>query len=259
MKIDKLLIIPDKNNPEESKEIAEKYGCCFEYNEFANASVLDDEELVTQAIQAYKRQERDTAADTLHGAFLDVTVFSEDPKIREISDLRVEQSIQAARLLGVKGVIFHTNYMPNFHLKSYEDKWVEDNAVYWHQKLKTYEDIEIYIENMFDMEPTLCERLGERMKDEPRFGICLDYAHACVFGASVPMEEWIARLAPYVRHLHINDNDLFGDLHLPIGEGNIDWEQFKMQYNTYLKGVPVLVEVTGAERIRTSVEYLKTL
>ena len=43
---------------------------------------------------------------TLHGAFLDVTVFSDDSLIARASDYRVEQSLTIAKRLGVEGLYF---------------------------------------------------------------------------------------------------------------------------------------------------------
>ena len=80
---------------------------------------------------------------TYHGAFLDVTIFSQDSKILEVSDYRVEQSIAIARRLGAKAIVFHTNYISNFRQKEYRESWVEKNASYWSKKLCKYPDINI--------------------------------------------------------------------------------------------------------------------
>lgn len=68
------------------------------------------------------------------------------------------------------------------------------------------------MENMFDEAPDILAGLAERMKDIENFGICLDYAHAML--SKCPGDEWVRTLAPYIRHMHINDNDLENDLHL---------------------------------------------
>ena len=259
MKIDDLMIIPERNNLKSSISLAKEFDCGFEYNDFFFPNVLEDEELQKEIINLYKAENDLPSYTTLHGAFFDVTVFSDDPLIKAVSDKRVEQSISIGRMLGVKGIIFHTNYTPNFNLESYRDNWVKRNAVYWREKLTKYKDIDIYIENMFDTDYELIKRLGEELEDVDNFGICLDYAHAHVFGNQEYIESWVTNLAPYVKHIHINDNDFVSDLHLPVGTGNIDWKKFKEYYQQYFSKASVLLEVTGYEKSKQSLEFIKQL
>lgn len=259
MTIDKLLIIPDKKNIDVSLDIASRYGCGFEYNDFFLPRVLDDEKAVEDAINFYRSIENLPDYCTCHGAFFDVTVFSDDSRIREVSDYRVKQSLEISSALGAKGVIFHTNYMPNFTLESYMNGWVEKNYEYWARKLEEYPDIDIYIENMFDTEPELLARLGERFADRDNFGVCFDYAHACVFGNPDEIDTWVHRLSPHVKHVHINDNDFKSDLHLALGDGMIDWQRFKYNYEKYFPKASVLVEMNGCEKIEKSLKLLQCL
>lgn len=259
MDVRKLLIIPDIDNIDTSIDIARKYNCGFEYNDFFMPNVLDNKEVIDDTIKQYLGTANIPDYCTMHGAFLDVTIFSQDSKIFEVSDYRVEQSIAIAKKIGAKAIIFHTNYMPNFKQKAYRNNWVESNARYWSEKLKKHPGIDIYIENMFDEDWELMLELGEKMGDKENFGLCLDYAHACVFGNEKQISEWCKRLGPYVKHIHINDNDLVSDLHQALGSGKIDWDCFKRNYQTYLTNATVLVEMNGIENIRTSLEYISAL
>lgn len=259
MKIDKLMIIPQKDNLAEYVELSREYGCGFEYNDFFLPSLLDDEEELDRRIELYNRPENKPLFSTVHGAFFDVTIFSDDPKIKEVADLRVRQSLDVAKKLGATAVIFHTNYISNFLLESYRDNWVNKNAVYWSEKLKEYPMLNIYMENMFDVDCELLAQLGERMKEYSNFGICLDYAHAHVFGEERDIDNWVRTLAPYVKHLHINDNDFARDLHLATGDGKIDWWKFKQYYEKYFTEASVLIEVTGLTKTRQSLEYLSKI
>lgn len=259
MEVKKLLIIPDREHMESSLLFAEKYGCGFEYNDFFLPDILDDEKECEAIIDFYRQQKSMPDYCTCHGAFFDVTVFSDDRRILEVSDFRVEQSLQIAEKVGAKAVVFHTNYMPNFLLESYRDAWVLKNARYWGEKLKKYPDLNIYMENMFDTDYELLQRLAERLSDYKNFGVCLDYAHACVFGDEKKIDAWVKALGPYVKHLHINDNDFCSDLHLALGTGSIDWKLFQTHYREYLSDATVLIETRGEENIRRSLEFLKAL
>ncbi len=256
MKINNLLIIPDKKNIEKCTRMANEYGLGFEYNDFFLPQILDDQDKVAEIIEFYQSRDDLPKYCTTHGAFLDVTVFSDDPLIKQVSDKRVEQSIAIARRIGARSVVFHTNYVTNFNTKSYQDNWVKKNADYWSEKLDKYKDIEIYIENMFDVRPELLARLAEALEGEKRFGVCLDYAHIHVFGQESELEEWIKILASYVKHIHINDNDFSEDLHMAVGQGKIDWNNFKYYYEKYMSQASVLLEVMGFDKIEKSIRYV---
>lgn len=259
MKVKQLLLIPDPKDIQESLKLAGAYDCGFEYNDFFAPDKLDDERWIRDRILFYQGLGNRPDYCTLHGAFFDVTVFSDDAKIRQASDFRVEQSLQIAGALGVAGVVFHTNYMPNFLNESYRQAWVDKNAAYWTKKAADYPDLTIYMENMFDADYRLLAELGEKMKDIPNFGICFDYAHAHVFGDVNKIEDWVGALSPFVRHIHINDNDFVSDLHLAVGDGRIVWTDFKKHYEKYFSEASVLIEVAGTDKIEKSLEYLQCL
>ncbi len=259
MEIKKLLMIPDRKDIDSSLAIAKSYNCGFEYNDFFIPNILDDQEKLEEIISLYEKKGDLPDCCTFHGAFLDVTIFSDDSRIYAASDYRVEQSIAIARRLGAKAIVFHTNYVSNFKQKAYRDSWVDKNVTYWTEKLNKYPDIIIYIENMFDDDWELILALGERMKGVERFGICLDYAHACVFGDEHKINDWCEKLGPYIKHVHINDNDFTCDSHDALGTGKIDWEGFKNNYCMYFPDASVLIEMNGLEKIKGSLEFIKAL
>lgn len=258
MKVQQLLMVPDPEQPEKSLNIAKKYSCGFEYNDFYTPSFLEEKDQVDRRIEQYCEQ-KCSGIHTMHGAFLDVTVFSDDPRMVRVSDERVIQSLEIARRLNVRAVIFHTNYIPNFHSKSYCQNWLERNEIYWANKLKEYPDVDIYMENMFDMSCELLAELAKRLSKYSNFGVCFDYAHAHAFGDNMQIEYWVQKLAPYIKHIHINDNDLYEDLHLALGEGNIDWKQFKFYYETYFPQATVLIEMKDLDAAEKSLKYLMQL
>ena len=259
LKLDNILIIPDKDNIEQSMWLADEYHCGFEYNDFFLPNMLDDKKKLRETIDFYKNLGGLPEYCTSHGAFLDITVFSDDARIREVSDYRVEQSLSIAEELGAKAVIFHTNFVPNFNLESYKQSFVERNFYYWSEKLEKYPDMNIYMENMFDTDWTILAALADRLKKNEHFGVCFDYAHAHVFGEADDIEGWVKGLAPYVRHMHINDNDFNADLHLALGEGKIDWLRFRDYCEKYFSDASILIETRKIDSIRKSLEYISRL
>lgn len=251
-----ILIIPSRNELDTSLEIAEKYGLGFEYNDFFTPAVLDDTAKKNEIISCYKSHKLPEYT-TSHGDFFDVTIFSSDSEIRRISEMRIIQSIETALEIGAKGVVFHTNHNPFLKQAYYIAGWLDSNVKFFSKQLEQHPELNIYIENMFDDTPDMLFMLAENLYMYDNFGVCLDYAHASISGT--PINEWVEKLHPYVRHLHVNDNDLKSDLHLAIGDGKIDWIQFTDYYNRYFSNISMLIETNPIEYQLRSIKKLQEL
>lgn len=250
----KVLIVSKADRLSEYKKISDKYNLGFEINDFFIPDILDDDMKIEQIIASYKKEGLPEYC-TLHGAFFDVVPFSSDAKIKEISIKRMEQSLDIAKKLGVEGVIFHTNYMPYLESGFYDDQVVNGMTSCIKELLQKYDNISIYLENMFDSDPHILKRIANNLRYVDNFGICLDYAHASI--SPTPVSDWVCELAPFIKHLHINDNDLVKDLHHPVGSGKIDWDAFKKYYDEKLYNCSVLIETTEPANQEKSVEYMK--
>lgn len=250
-----IYIIPDYGDMEQSLALAEKYNCAFEYNDFYQPQVLDDTKRQQEMIQQYRQYGRDMSEDTMHGAFLDVTIHSSDDRIREVSMLRVRQSMDIAKAAGIHGVVFHSGRLAGFRVDYYIRKWLADNEAFFRQLSAQYPEQQIFMENMFDEKPDILAALAERLADVENFGICLDYAHAAITHFSI--EQWVEVLAPYICHMHINDNNLEDDSHDAVGDGAIDWNKFNRLMRQNHIHAPVLVEVNGIEKQKRSLEYMQ--
>lgn len=253
----RFMIIPRIDKLDESLALAREYGFGFEFNDFYSPKVLDDTELTESIIEKYKAAGLPDYC-TSHGDFFDVLVFSEDKYIREISRKRIIQSLETALKIGARSVVFHTNHNPYFIADVYVNSWHRYNEEFWNEILPMYPQLNIYLENMCDSSPKMLADLAKSLCHHKNFGVCFDYAHASVFGRC-DIGQWVTELAPYVKHLHINDNDLESDLHLAVGDGKIDWQRFKEYYFKYFSDKTVLIETSYPETQRRSAEYLKKL
>lgn len=249
-----LLMIPNLKELDAAAELAAQYSLGFEFNDFFLPAVLDDQQKQQRIKEAYAQISLPPFR-TVHGAFFDVIPFSPDPKIREIADLRIEQSIQAALSVGAKAVVFHTNYNPQLNTPSYLEGWIRDNITYWSSVLQAHPELSIYLENMFETTPDLLEELSEALCQYPNYGVCLDYAHASL--SPTPPAVWAERLGRFVKHIHLNDNDLNSDLHLAWGDGVIDRSEFYRCYQQWLSGASILIEVSSSEKVRRSLAVLE--
>lgn len=250
------LVIPDFEKREESAKLAKEYNAGFEYNDFFLPHIYENEAEVKRRISGYKALERDRSNDTLHGAFLDVVVSSDDTFIAEYSKKRLRQSMEIGSELSVKGVVFHSGLVPGVTSAAYLNNWASRQEEFYRELCGAYPEITVYLENTQETSPELLLPLIERMSDCKNFKVCLDYAHAAI--SKTLVENWVSVLQPYIVHMHVNDNDLCADLHQVPGEGKIDWWKYALLTDG-MKEASVLVELAGLERQRKALEYLSSI
>jgi len=260
------LIIPEYDRLDESVALAEKYNAAFEYNDFFLPGVYQNKERVEEIIRTYTELDRDRSKDTLHGAFLDLAPNSMDCVIKEYSETVMEQSMEIAKRLGVSGVIFHSGLVSGVENRPYIENWLACMSELFGRFATDYPNIGIYLENTVERVPDYHIELMEKMHGGGRtlsggkagnVRLCLDYAHAALTTTS--LEEWVSKFAPYLAHMHVNDNDLRRDMHAVPGEESIDFAEFKALLEKYNVNVPILLELRGIEGQRKALEYMTGL
>lgn len=253
----RLGIIPDIDRLDDSLKLSWEYNTFFEYNDFFYPAIYQSEGETRRRINIYKSLDRDMSRDTMHGVFFDIAMTSTDEIIRNRSRVLMNNSMEIAANLGVKGVVFHTGINPGLWNRSYLDGWL-DTAATWLDKLaKEYSHIEIYIENTFDKEPGVLTSLIDLLSHRKNVKLCLDYGHALL--TDTEDEEWVRQMAPYVGHVHLNDHDMKEDLHLAPGKGLIDFERFEDLMEEYEVDAQVLLELNGAQEQLEALKYMTKL
>ncbi len=255
-KMNNYLIIPQIEDINEYLKLSKEYNLGFEFDDFFTPKMLSDEKKCQERINQYKSYELPDTL-TLHGDFFDVLIFSADEEIVATSIKRIYQSMESAKMIGAKKVIFHSNINSAIFADYYVNNWIDCNERVFKEVCSKYPDITVLVENMFDWTSDPLASLADRMKNILNFGICLDYAHAFLSKESV--DEWCRKLSPYIKHVHINDNDGIHDLHLPLGDGKIDWNNFIRNKHKYFNESSILLEVNGIEKIKKSIDYVQKL
>lgn len=252
--MNKIQIVSKISDWERHNQISDKYMTGLEYNDFYDPDILDDLEKCNNIINTYLEFNKDKYC-TLHGAFLDVIVFSYDKRIRRISKDRMIQSMDIARRIGAKAVVFHTNVNPFLMNGEYFQRALLFTTEFLKELLEKYDDINIYLENMFDSDPYFLCKVSEELCCYHNYGICFDYAHAIISGTVI--DKWIEALNRYIRHIHISDNDLRYDLHQAVGDGDINWSEFDYYYKRYFSECTLLIEISEPDSQIRSIEYLE--
>lgn len=250
-------IIPDFSSLDKTVSFSEKNDVSWEYNDFCYPDVYEDEAEIKRRIITYTEINRDRSNDTMHGAFLGLDLAAIDPVIRDRSRELCKQSISIANRLGVKGVVFHTGLIGELRLDYYLNNWLEQSVFFWTEICSHFPDLMIYIENSFEQEPDIFVKLMERMNGVLNFKVCFDYGHAIL--TKTPIEKWCSVLAPYIGHMHLNDNDLQNDLHLVPGKGRIDYKQWMELLRENDIDCSVLLEITGIENTQSAYEYMSKI
>lgn len=190
---------------------------------------------------------------TMHGAFLDLALHSPDQSIADISRSRIESDILTALRLRCEKLVFHLGFNPLVPVQRYRKEVVHTHAEFWDYVLSTYPGISICLENQWENDWSIFSELFDRVQ-HPRFGMCLDVAHAHVYSHFSP-ESWIRGMAAEVLHMHWNDNRGDRDSHRPIGKGNIDWTSILKACCAW-KQMTVTLELNDLRAIERSLIYL---
>lgn len=201
------LVVSFENTLEEHLKLAEAFNVAFEINDFYDPDILDNDGKIQDIIERYK-QAGIPDGSTMHGAFLDVIVHSRDAAIRRIAKLRMRQSMDIAEQLGLKAVVFHTNYQPGIIGDDYEAGVIDKNVEILKELLEKHPTINIYLENMFEDNPKILVEISKKLIAYENYGICFDYGYAFVYGTDI--KEWVELLAPfkYILTVRVKGKDM---------------------------------------------------
>ena len=233
---------------EEMKELISQTGAGVESIEFSIAENLDrfDETLYSCR---RRLEEMGCQSLTLHGPFLDLNPVAFDSLVQQATLRRYEQTYQAALELGAKKIIYHSCFVPSVY---FLEGWAERAADFYNRFLENKTDeIQILMENVLDPIPDPFLQVAQMVK-HPAFGICLDLGHVHCY-SDVPCQIWMEQLQPYIRHLHLHDNDGTADEHLALGEGTLPLEKLKKYFST----IDGTIECRTQEAVRLTCDRMK--
>jgi sugar phosphate isomerase/epimerase len=196
-----------------------------------------------EVLKDYQRKLHEfKGAISVHGACQNLVIHSDDKKVREVAKQRIFQSLEIARELKAKYVIFHLNFNPLTRGERYKLDWIEQNASFWSEVLEKYPST-VLLENAHDFTPEMLRTMVDEVNSS-HLKICLDVGHVNVW-SKVSLEEWIAVLGEDIRSIHVTDNKGDLDSHLPPGKGTINWQEFSDLIAKYQIDPDIVFEVRG--------------
>jgi sugar phosphate isomerase/epimerase len=164
---------------------------------------------------------------TLHGPFMDLSPGGIDKKIKEVTFDRFRKVIELALFFKPKTIVFHPGY-EKWKFDGNVKLWLESSLQTWRPLVKEAQELglTLAIENVFEESPDPLKALLEEI-DSTHFRFCFDTGHYHAFTLSkTPLPDWFEALGKHMVEVHLHDNHGEMDEHLPVGEGNFDFDQF---------------------------------
>jgi sugar phosphate isomerase/epimerase len=162
---------------------------------------------------------------SLHGPYQDLNPGGADRKIKAVTLDRISRTIGLARFFKPKAVVFHSGY-EKWRFDGDVGLWLKSSLQTWRPIVKEVEEmgLTLAIENVFDDVLDPIKNLLEEIHS-PNLRFCFDTGHQHVF-SKAPLPNWFEALGGYLIEVHLHDNHKEGDEHLPMGEGDFDFNQF---------------------------------
>ena len=199
--------------------VGRRYGLGLEISEFCTAYNMDKDflkwdERVKGELQGINKR-------ILHAPFNELCPAAIDPLIVEVAKRRYEQAFRLAQGYSINRMVIHAGHVPAIY---YNTWFVERSVEFWREFLSCKpENLCIMLENVLETDPEPLAEIVQKVGD-PRLGLCLDMGHANI-NSKRHLIEWIDVLHPYLKHVHIHDNEGIRDQHLELGEGTIPMER----------------------------------
>lgn len=196
---------------------------------------------------------------SVHLPFLDLQPGSLDALILEATRQRLSTALRVARIYNPVHLVSHAAFNENTYAELFSS-WVSRAAATWRQVMSHWPDHPpLYLENTLETEPgPLSDLLGEL--SGLGTGFCLDVGHWYSFGKGWQrrdLAQWLVALRPFLKHLHLHDNDGSADQHLGLGQGSIPIDELFTGLEALGLTPSFTLEPHTREDLEHSLEYLK--
>ena len=192
---------------------------------------------------------------TIHAPFMDVNIAALGSKSRASSISQIKDSVDLANEIDAKVVVVHPGLIPFLAKDMPEEIYkISNNSIKEIGEYSKDLGVNTTIENMPAFESMIYQdmnRLNEVLV-EYDMGMTLDIGHA--HHSKIPENEMYF---DSIKHIHIHDNMGDDDTHLPLGEGNIQFNDIINTFNDKNYDGIYMIEVNDKDSIKKSLEYLE--
>jgi sugar phosphate isomerase/epimerase len=163
---------------------------------------------------------------SVHGPFVGIRQTHRDYLLKEAVKKRMQMTYEMAKELKPEVLVMHSGIIGDIKRWKLIDFWLEETTKFWKEEIKKYgkEGIKIVIENLVEESPDILMKLCDAVNSD-FFALCLDIGHMNVF-SELPPSKWVKKMDKRLRYVHLHDNNGKNDDHMPVGKGNIDFDNF---------------------------------
>lgn len=210
-----------KEDKKEVIKLAQSLNAGIEICDFIEISVLDN--YYNETLKLYNQNLKDfDGVITIHSPFFDLNNIAFEQTVKDFTLYRYNQCFDAAKALNAKTIVFHTGYNSLLKVSFYDDYFLESQASFWKEYIKSFEDADITatLENTYESNPELLTRIIDEV-NSPYLKLCLDIGHINVY-SDIPVDGWITKSANRLHHMHLHNNSGMQDDHNPFHKGTLD-------------------------------------
>ncbi len=169
----------------------------------------------------------------IHGPFIGLDFSCPDHLLRAAMRTRMDMTYQVAKDFKPDYLILHSGYNEETIKFKLDNYWHDGVVKFWRTEIGRYQDLgtTVVLENVLEPAPDTLAAVIDGV-NHPNLKVCLDIGHLNVWSKLKP-SEWVKTLGHRLVYVHLHDNDGTDDSHLPVGGGNIDFDDFfEAVYNT---------------------------
>lgn len=209
--------------------------------------------------------EKRSISALVHASFYDVNLASLNPLMRRASVKQLRECIEFADDIGSGLVVVHSGLLS----KDYPESMLKQSRMNLIDSISSVlalaekSDIVLALENQHDggaygviRFPEDYAKIIEKF-DSPYVKGTFDVGHANTF--KVDLEASLMKISDYLVNIHIHDNDGKRDLHLPVGEGVIDFRGVLKTLKNLNYSGPLIIENKTFEDMVKSRDRLKLI
>jgi len=184
-----------------------------------------------------------TGPIALHGPFKGMDFFHQDHIFKRALRERMDRVFELVKTLNPNTIVLHTGVSDLLSKFKLQQHWLDDVSAFWKNEIKMYEDIgvKVALENVVESDPYLSMQLINEV-DSPSLGFCLDVGHVNLC-SNLTLAQWVEKLSYKLFHVHLHDNCGDEDKHLPVGKGNINFNDLFSALRKSAPDVVVSLEV----------------
>lgn len=196
---------------------------------------------------------------SIHAPYSDTNLAADDDLIREWILKRIRASIRFAAELDAECVVLHPGWTTATERFSRGRSWeLNLRSLHWLMRYAGEYGVKCLIENVPNPTPYLLVTVDDfqlfEEEMDPPMNYVLDIAHAHLQGEEY---QFMEEFGHKIDHIHVSDN--FGDQddHLPLGEGNIQWNKVIKKLDSI--GFDGWLVIESYSKMKENIQYIEKL